>query len=358
MTQKLFHRMSQKTGMVPGTLVHVGERPTHPVRITVMDYGPDGCREHEAGSVEECLRYRASDSVTWINVDGVHQAGVIQGFGDTFDLHPLLLEDVMHTEQRPKAELFDEHVYVVLRMLYDPDEADDEIEVESEQISIVLGPGWVLTFQEEAGDIFDPVRERIRRGKGRVRKMGADYLAYSLIDVVVDKYFSVLERFGDHLEHLDAKLLDSPDEDVLFEIRDVKRAMIQVRRTVWPVRDALNVLLRGESRLFKKATLVYLRDVYDHTVQVVDMTETMRELMGGMMDLYMTTLSNRTNDIMKVLTIMASIFIPLTFIAGVYGMNFANMPELHWAYGYWYVWGIMLAVGVVLVVYFKRRRWL
>jgi magnesium transporter len=350
--------MSQKIGLSPGSLVHVGVRPGHPVRITVMDFGPGHCEEQEVQTVAECAPYRASDSVTWINVDGVHQADAIQQLGDMFDLHPLLLEDLMHTEQRPKAELFDDYVYVVLRMLYDPDETDEELEVASEQISLVLGPGWVLTFQEEAGDNFDRVRERIRQAKGPLRKMGADYLAYALMDVVVDKYFSVLEQFGDCLEDLDEKLVTSPNEDIVREIRDVKRAMIQVRRVVWPVRDALNVLLRGESKLFERGTLVYLRDVYDHTVQVVDMVETMRELVAGMMDLYLTTVSHRMNEVMKVLTIMASIFIPLTFIAGVYGMNFENMPELHWEHGYSYVWIVMFLVAAALVLFFKRKRWM
>lgn len=356
--QELFHRISAKSGLSPGTLVHVGEPPDHPVRITVIDYGPDHADERAVGSVDECLEYRSSASVTWINVDGVHSAEVIQQFGEHFDLHPLLLEDIMHTNQRPKAELFDDHVYVVLRMLYDPNETDEVLEVASEQISLVSGPGWVLTFQEEAGDIFDSVRERIRQGKGRIRKLGADYLAYALMDVVVDQYFVVLERFGDYIEDLDAELITSPSESLLHEIRDVKRAMIQVRRVVWPVRDALNVLVRGDSELFTKATLLFMRDVYDHTVQVVDMTETMRDLVSGLMDIYLTTMSNRLNEIMKVLTIMATIFIPLTFIAGIYGMNFENMPELYWEYGYWFALGIMAVVAVGLLFWFKKRRWL
>jgi magnesium transporter len=350
--------MSAKAGLSPGTLVHVGEPPDHPVRITIMNYGPDHLDEREAGSVDECLKYRVSESVTWINVDGVHSADVIQQFGDGFDLHPLLLEDIMHTKQRPKTELFDDQVYVVLRMLYDPDETDQEFEVASEQISIVLGPGWVLTFQEETGDNFDSVRQRIRQGGGRIRKSGADYLAYALMDVVVDNYFIMLERFGDYIEDLDAELVTSPTESLLHDIRDIKHAVLQVRRVVWPVRDALNALLRGESRLIKKGTLLFLRDVYDHTVQVVDMTETMRDLVSSMMDIYLTSMSNRLNEIMKVLTIMATIFIPLTFIAGVYGMNFEHMPELYWRYGYWSVLGVMALVAVGLLFWFKSRRWL
>lgn len=350
--------MTKQAGLAPGTLVHIGERPDRHARLTVIDYGPDHVQEREIASVDECFAYRDTNTVTWINVDGVHQTEIIAALGEHFGLHPLLLEDIVNTTQRPKAEDFEGYAYLVLRMLFDPDPTDDELEIDSEQISIVVGPRWVLTFQEEAGDIFQPVRERIRSGRGRIRKSGPDYLAYALADVVVDKYFSVLEGFGNFLEDLEREVMENPRQQTLHEIQNVKRAMIEVRRAVWPLRDALNVLLRGDSRTFKKATLVFLRDVYDHTVRVMDMTETMRELIGGMVDIYMSAVSNRMNEVMKVLTIIATIFIPLTFIAGVYGMNFEHMPELHWEKGYFYVWGVMLLVGVVLLLLFKRKRWL
>jgi magnesium transporter len=356
--RKLFQRESEKAGLVPGALVHVGEASTAPVRITVMDYGAERVDEREVASVEECLPYRSSSTVTWINVDGVHRPEIIEAFGQHFGLHALLLEDVMHTEQRPKAEDFGDHLYLVLRMLYDPDETDDVCEVDSEQVSIVLGPTWVLTFQESEGHIFDPVRMRIRQARGRIRKMGADYLAYALMDMIVDKYFAVLEEFGDYLETLEEALLENPTQNTLAEIRDIKRAIIHVRRAVWPLRDVLSVLLRGEAKLFKKPTLMFLRDLYDHTIRVVDVVETLRELTGGMLDIYMSSVSNRMNEVMKVLTIVATVFIPLTFIAGIYGMNFDTMPELHWAYGYWYVWALMLAVGLVMLVYFRGKKWL
>lgn len=316
--KKLFQGIAQKrAGLSPGTLVHLGDKPDEPVRISVIDYGPDRCDEREIATVDECVRYQNGPSMTWINVDGVHRVDIIEAFGKHFNFHPLLLEDVMHTEQRPKLEEFDGLLYVVLRMLYDPDETDEESEVDSEQISLVLGPHYVVTFQERAKDIFDPVRERIRHDRGRIRKLGADYLAYALIDVVVDEYFRVLEAFGDHLEELEGRAMEDTGRESLEEIRRVKRALIQVRRAVWPLRDVLNVLLRGDSKLIKKATLLFLRDTYDHTVRIVDMVETLSHLSGGLMDVYMSNVSNRMNEVMKVLTIIATIFIPLTFIAGV-----------------------------------------
>lgn len=357
--RKLFQRVSQKkAGLSPGTLAYVGDLADGPVRITVIDYDGERVEEREVASVEECLRYRDGSTVSWINVDGVHRADLIEAFGQQFELHPLMLEDIMHTEQRPKVEGFGDYIFIVLRMLYDPDETDEEFEVDSEQISLVVGPHFVLTFQERPKDIFDPIRERIRQNRGRIRKLGPDYLAYVLVDVVVDGYFAMLEQFGDYLESLEERVLQDTTRETLEEIRNVKRALIQVRRVAWPVRDLVNVLLRGDFRLFRKATLVFLRDLYDHTVRVVDMIETMRELTGGLMEIYMSNVSNRMNEVMKVLTIIATIFIPLTFIAGVYGMNFDNIPELHWEYGYWYVWAVMLTAGALLYFFFKARRWL
>ncbi len=357
--QKLFERIAhKKAGLSPGTLAYVGDLAGGPVRLTVIDYDAERVEEREIASVEECQRYRDGATVSWINVEGVHRADIIDALGRLFGLHPLLLEDIMHTEQRPKVEDFGEYIFIVLRMLYDPDETDEEFEVDSEQISLVVGPQFVLTFQERPKDVFDAVRERIRQDRGRIRKLGADYLAYALVDVLVDRYFGMLEKFGDYLETLEERVMDDTSRETLGEIRNVKRSLIHVRRAVWPVRDLVNVILRGDSRLFQQGTLVFLRDVYDHTVRVVDMIETMRELTGGLMEIYMSNVSTRMNEVMKVLTVIATIFIPLTFIAGVYGMNFDNMPELHWTYGYWYVWGIMLTAGALLYVFFKVRRWL
>ena len=356
--EKLAMGLSRKTGMIPGTLVHVGDLDQHPVRITLIDYDAEHVLEREITSFDDCDRYKATKSVTWVNVEGVHDVSVIERMGECLSLHPLLLEDVMNTEQRPKIEEYDDYLYVVVRMLYErPAEDEDTLEIDSEQVSFIVGSNILVTFLEDPGDVFDPVRKRIRENRGRVRKNGTDYLAYALIDVIVDNYFTVLERFGDLTEDLEQDVMGSPTRETLLQIQQMKRAMIQVRRSVWPLRDVINTMLRGGSPLIKKTTAVYLRDVYDHVVRVADMVETQREMLGGLMEIYLSNVSNRMNEVMKVLTVIATVFIPLTFIAGVYGMNFDNMPELHWARGYWYVWVIMLSVALVMLLYFRRKRW-
>jgi magnesium transporter len=358
--QKLVSGFSRKAGMIPGTLVHVGEEGGAPVRVTALRYGPDHAEEFVVEDLGTFLATPTPPGVTWLNVEGVHDIEVIRRLGDHFGLHPLLQEDIVNTEQRPKLEDYGDYLFLVLRMLYEQPstEDDDLVEIDSEQVSLVLGTDLVITFLEDPQDVFEPVRNRIRENRGRVRKSGADYLAYALMDVIVDNYFIVLERFSDLAESLEVAVMGDPDPTTLPAIQQMKRAMIQVRRTIWPLRDVVSALLRGESRLIKKATVVYLRDVYDHLVRVVDIVETYREMVGGLMDIYLSTLSNRMNEVMKVLTIIATIFIPLTFIAGVYGMNFDNIPELHWRHGYWYVWGLMLVSGVLLLLFFRRKKWL
>ncbi len=356
--EKLAMGLSRKTGMIPGTLVHVGDLDQHPVRMTLMDYDAEHVVEREITSFEDCDKYKTAKSVTWVNVEGVHDVSVIERMGECLGLHPLLLEDVMNTEQRPKIEEYDDYLYVVVRMLYErPAEDEDTLEIDSEQVSFIVGSNILVTFLEDPGDVFDPVRKRIRENRGRVRKNGTDYLAYALIDVIVDNYFTVLERFGDLTEDLEQDVMGSPTRETLLQIQQMKRAMIQVRRSVWPLRDVINTMLRGGSPLIKKSTAVYLRDVYDHLVRVADMVETQREMLGGLMEIYLSNVSNRMNEVMKVLTVIATVFIPLTFIAGVYGMNFDFMPELHWAHGYWYVWAVMLGVALVMLLYFRRKRW-
>jgi magnesium transporter len=357
--QKLLTRLSTKSGLVPGTVVHVGDRPTDAVRVTLINYNEKEVEERLIADVEECAGCKRPDAVTWINVEGVHQVEIIESLGRQFGLHTLLLEDIVHTSQRPKVEEFDDHTYVVLHMLYvAAGEGEADVEIDSEQVSLVVGYDYVLTFIENPGDVFDPVRDRIRVGRGRVRKLGADYLAYALMDVIVDNYFGVLEEVGEAVEELEAQVTEHPETEHLQRIREMKRAMIEMRRTVWPLREVVSVLLRGDSKRFKRTTLVFLRDLHDHVLRVVDVAETLREMIGSMLEIYLSNVSNRMNEVMKVLTVMASLFIPLTFIAGVYGMNFANMPELQWRYGYWVVWGVMLAVAIALLVYFRRRRWL
>jgi magnesium transporter len=353
--KRLLGRSAEKAGRPPGTLIHVGERKTDRVRITVIDYDESSADEHELDDIEECFPFKDSATVTWINVDGIHDTEVIQKLGDCYGIHPLVLEDVVNTNQRPKLEDFDDYIFSVLKMLaYD----EEELRPEFEQVSIVLGPNYVISFQEREGDVFETVRERIRSGKGRVRRSGADYLAYVLMDAIVDGYFVVLETFGEQIETLEEELVAEPDRKTLQKLNDMKREMIFLRKSVWPLRELISALQREESALVKDSTRIYLRDVYDHTIQVIDTVETFRDMLTGMLDIYLSSVSNRMNEVMKVLTVIATIFIPLTFIAGVYGMNFSFMPELAWHWGYPLVWAFMLVVGVLMVVFFKRRKWL
>jgi magnesium transporter len=339
-------------GTAPGTLTPLPGRSST-VRVTVMDYGPEHVTEKEVARIEDLFPFRDTASVTWINVEGLSDVGLLENLGEHFKLHPLSLEDVLNCGQRPKVEDYDDYQFVVLKSLHVGDPG-----LATEQISLFLGSNYVITLQEVPGDSFDPVRERIRKGKGQIRRAGPDYLAYALIDALVDEFFPVLEQYGERIEELEDVLVDQPSPDAVRQIHALKRDLLILRRVAWPERDLVNALLRAESPLIHQETKVFLRDCYDHMVQAMDMIETYRELAGGMLDVYLSSVSNRMNEIMKVLTIISTIFIPLTFIAGVYGMNFDHMPELHWRHGYFYCLGLMLALGVALVAYFRRKGWL
>ncbi len=348
-------KRSKKAGLPPGTLVHTGQKKVESVQITVIDYDERVFDEKRVATVEECLPFKATPTVTWINIDGLHDVTVIEKIGKAFDLHPLVLEDILSTGQRPKCEDYDRHIFVVLRMLSC---ADEDRTIDSEQVSVVFGPNFVLSFQERVGDVFDVIRDRLRSAKGRIRKMGADYLAYSLLDAIVDSYFGILEKTGERIETLEEELVCDPDERTLQRIHALKREMIELRRTVWPLRELINGLQRSESSLLTDTTRLYLRDVYDHTIQIIDAIESFRDMVSGMLDIYLSSLSNRMNAVMKVLTIIATIFIPLTFVAGIYGMNFEHMPELTWRYGYAVVWVVMLVIAASMLIYFRRKKWL
>jgi magnesium transporter len=352
---KFIKRRAKKIGLPPGTPVFVGEKKIEKVKITIIDYDEKQFQEKEAKTIEESFPFKNTPTVTWINIDGVHQVDIIENIGRHFELHPLILEDIMNTEQRPKIEDFGRYIYVVLKMLY-YDEKENETKIE--QVSLILGENFVISFQEMEGDIFDPIRERIRNGKGRIRRMGADYLGYALLDAIVDKYFIILERLGERIESMEEEVVSNPKPEILQEIHRLKREMIFLRKSVWPLREVINILERGESSVIQKSTLIYLRDVYDHTIQVIDTVETFRDMVSGMHDTYLSVVSNRMNEVMKVLTIIATIFIPLTFIAGIYGMNFKFMPELEWRWAYFAVWVVILVVAFFMVVFFRRKRWL
>ncbi len=353
---RFLKRVSKKIGLSPGTLVHIGKKKIEKARIRIIDYDETHLEEKEAKTIEECLPFKDKPTVTWVNIDGLHEVKIMEKIGKHFSLHPLVLEDILNTEQRPKIEDFDDYIFIVLKMLY-CDEGDAEIR--AEQVSIILGSNFVLSFQERAGDIFNPLRERIRNAKGRVRKMGADYLAYNLMDAIVDNYFMVLEKLGEQIERTEEELVTNPTPETLQTLHNLKREMIFLRKSVWPLREVVSRLERGESPLIKESTGIYLRDVYDHTIQVIDTVETFRDMLSGMLDIYLSSVSNRMNEVMKVLTIIATIFIPLTFVAGIYGMNFEYMPELKWHWVYPRAFWIAIAgIAGFMLFYFRRKRWL
>jgi len=358
---RLIKKASKTAGLPPGTLVHVGEKKTEKVKVTLIDYDETQIQEKEIKNIEECFPFKEKPTVTWINIDGIHQVEIIEKLGKQFGLHPLLMEDIVNTEQRPKMEDFEDHLFIVLKMLQF-DEKKNKIMVE--QVSLILGTNFVISFQEMEGDVFNPIRERIRNSKGRVRRMGADYLAYALIDAVVDSYFGILEKFGERIEVMEEELVVHPEPETLQTIYSLKREMIFLRKAVWPLREVVSGIERGGSELIQEGTHIYLRDAYDHTIQVIDTIETYRDMLSGLLDLYMSSISNRMNEVMKVLTIIATIFIPLTFIAGIYGMNFnpeespLNMPELNWDWGYPAAILSMVVVAILMIIYFRRKKWL
>ncbi len=349
-------------GDAPGTLVYEGDAAPGAVQIRVFDYDAGSLREETLGSTAACARYRASPTVTWIDVDGVHDVALVEQLGDAFGLHPLTLEDVVHTRQRPKMEEYPGYIYVVLQMLhYD----HERCALDAEQVSLVVGDGFLLSFQEsKQGDVFDPVRRRLRENRGRIRRLGADYLLYALIDLVVDYYLDVLEGLGEHIEDLEDRLLADPRPELLREINTLRRHVLFLRRSIWPLRDVVTALERSDLPFMTDEVDVYLRDVYDHAVRTAEIIESSREVLAAMADLYLSTVSNRMNEVMKLLAVISTIFLPLTFIAGIYGMNFDpaaspfNMPELHWAYGYPFALGLMAAVTLAMLAFFRHKRWL
>jgi magnesium transporter len=342
-------------GQLPGSLIYIGNKSVNDVKITILEYSEAEFTEREVTRIEECAPI-SSKRIKWINIDGIQQTEVLREIGQQYGLHNLVLEDILNTELRPKIEFFDTYVLVSLKMLSYNTESD---EIEAEQVSMVLGQGYVLSFQEERiGDVFDPIRNRIRTAAGKIRRAGADFLLYSLLDVIIDNYFLVLEKVGEQVEELEEEITHNPDRENLSAIYALKRELIYMRKAIWPLREIVSTLLRDENSLIRKDTHKYLRDVYDHTIQVIDTTESYRDVTASLLDLYMSGVSNRTNDTMKVLTIISTIFMPLTFIAGIYGMNFDFMPELKWRYGYFTVMGVMSIICLIMLYWFRRKRWL
>jgi len=352
---RVIKRTSKKAGLSPGTIVHIGEKKIEAAKFFLINYDPGQLQEKQLAAIEESFRFKDTPPVTWINIDGLHEIDIITKIGQHFKIHPLTLEDIVHTDQRPKAEDYDDYVFIVFKMLfYD----DASTHITSEQVSLILGSHYLISFQEKEGDVFNSVRERIRKAKGRIRNSGPDYLTYALIDATVDHYFFILEKVGEKLEQIEEELLENPQPQTLQSIHNLKREMIYFRKQAWPIRELLSHLMHEESQLIQESSHIFFRDIYDHTIQVIDTIESMRDVLTGMQDLYLSTVSNKMNEVMKVLTIMATIFIPLTFIAGIYGMNFKFMPELEWKWSYPVLWGVLVAIFVLMLFWFRRRRWL
>ena len=355
MFKRLRRRRSKKIGLSPGSLVHIGEQKVEEVNLSLIKYNQDKVNFDKVEEISQLNQFIKKDVVNWLNVSGLHQPEIIEQIGDQFGIHSLVLEDIMNTEQRPKVEVYDDYIFIVVKMMR-YDEQNEELDVE--QLSIILGENYVITFQEKEGDVFDRLRENMKKGKGRLRKKGADYLAYALVDAVVDHYFLVLEQFGDEIEVMEDRVFVDPDPEMVSEIQRMKGDMIYIRKAVWPLRESISLLMRDETPFISSDSQIFLRDLYDHTIQVIDTVETFREMVSSLLDVYLSSISNRMNEVMKVLTIIATIFIPLTFIAGIYGMNFEHMPELKMSWAYPAIWVVFVIVSIVMVIYFRRKKWL
>ncbi|RPI18772.1 MAG: magnesium/cobalt transporter CorA [Ignavibacteriae bacterium] len=352
---KFFKARSKKAGMPPGTLIHIGEKKPDKTIINVIDYDENKITEKQITDLNECFHYKHKPSVTWIDIEGLTDVNNLIILGKHYGLHSLVMEDVLNTDQRTKMEDYGEYIYFVVKMFYLHNSSN---EIVSEQVSIILGNNFVITFQEGIeGDTFNNIRDRLRTSKGRIRKFGSDFLVYSLIDSIVDNYFSLLEKLGEKIEDVEEEVVAYPAKQTITNIYELKREMLFLRKSVWPLREVIASMEREETGLIKQQTQIYIRDIYDHTIHVIDTIETYRDMLSGMLDIYLSSISNRLNEVMKVLTIITTIFIPLSFIAGIYGMNFEFMPELHWKYSYPVVLGGMFIIAAVMLIFFKRKKW-
>ncbi|MBU0706771.1 magnesium/cobalt transporter CorA [Patescibacteria group bacterium] len=350
---KFFHRSVKKPGQAPGTIIQGADDETEPTEVEIISYDLDAYSKNILINEESIEPYINKNVSTWINIVGLRDIERIKKISEMFKLSHLLIEDVLHTSQRPKYELYGDVLFIVVKMFnLTPDK-----EINVEQVSVVIKKNLIITFQEKKGDVFDPVRNRIKEGGQRMRSMGCDYLANALLDTIVDYYFVILEEVGERIERLEDELLKGPTPDTLHKINTIKKESMLLRRSLWPLRDVINRFEREESDLVQNETRPYIRDIYDHVVQSIEAIESYRDVLSGMVDLYLSSVSNKMNAIMKVLTIIATIFIPLTFVAGIYGMNFKYMPELDWHYGYYGVWGVIIAIVLVMIYYFRRKKW-
>ncbi|MFA5747731.1 MAG: magnesium/cobalt transporter CorA [Candidatus Absconditabacterales bacterium] len=341
-------------GLAPGAIVYTGDKKTVKATIEIVDYSENLFEEKEIKDVEEIGKFKKG-AIRRINLIGIDKIDLIKDVGEIFNLHPLVLEDIVNTSQRPKVEDMDGYLFAVIKMCYYDKKKS---KLDTEQISLIISKNFVMSFQEKEGNDFDGLKERIKKGKTKIRKMKSDYLGYSLIDIIVDNYFVVLEQMEEEIEEFQDKLLTNPGRPILEKIQNLKQNMISLRKSIWPVREIINTLQRTDSDIINQDTQIYLRDLYDHTVQIIDTIETFRDIIAGSLDIYLSSTSNRLNEVMKVLTVISTIFIPLTFLVGVYGMNFRYMPELGQKWTYPILWIIMLSVGIGMFTYFKRKKWI
>lgn len=351
---KIRKKRSIKSGLPPGSLIFTGEQKSERIQIKLFNYTEDSFEEKVVDLNDVSLLRPEKSAIHWINVEGIHDVKTIEKLGSCFGIHPLVLEDILNTGQRPKIENYERYAYIVVKMLFYDNKLD---EFTTEQESFILGENYVISFSERKAEIYNALREGIRQGVGRIRKMGADYLLYNLLDVIVDNYFVVLEELSEKIEVTEDELVTNPSKDTLQTIHKLKRQMLYLHKSVWPLREVVNFLTRSETTLVKESVDIYIRDLYDHIIQVMDTTETLRDILSSMLDMYLSSVSNKMNEIMKVLTIISTVFIPLSFIVGLYGMNLKNMPEYNWPWMYPVVWVIMISIATSMLVFFKKKKW-
>lgn len=348
-------RRKSNAGLAPGSPVFTGIRKMSKVKIVYINYSENNYKEQEVKSISELKKLLGSSNDNiWINVDGLHDEKIIEEICGIIGIHKLTVEDILNTSQRPKIEEYTDYLHLVIKMF---NISTHEISIEDEQLTFILKGNILITFQEKASETFKNVKKHLKENMGLIRKRGTDYLLYSLLDTIVDHYFQVTEYFGEKLEAIETSLLEKPDKTILNMLHYVRRETLNLRRSVYPLREIISRFEKIDEPVIKKDLKIYIRDLYDHTIQVIDTIEILREMTFGLLDLYINSESNKLNEIMKLLTIMASIFIPLTFLAGIYGMNFDNMPELHFKYGYFLLWGIMLLIFTGMIIFFKRKKW-
>jgi len=351
---RLTKKSAKAIGLPPGELVHIGEPRTHKVKLRLIEYSEDHFKETVADSIDEFLPLKDGERILWFSVNGIHEVEVVKKIGEVFNIHSLLLEDVLNTEQRPKMEDFEDYLFISMKAF----NTNDKDEIIMEQVSIIIGENFVISFQESEWDMFAKVKERIKGEKGIIRKMGSDYLGYTLMDTIVDNYFMVMEKIGNRIEELEEDVITDPESRDLLVIKNSKRDIAYLRKSIWPLREVVRNLQMPTASLMTKEVQFFLTDVYDHIIYILDTIETFREIISSTVDIYISSVSFKMNEIIKVLTIIATIFIPLTFITGIYGMNFRFMPELRWRWGYPIIWGIMLGASALMLWIFKRKKWL